>query len=330
MLNMGKIVSGKKWMAVAIATACLSLILSLISSDFLTLTNFQSILVQASVTAIMAVGMTYVIIVGGIDISVGAILFFISALFAQILETTGSAALAFGAAILCGCGLGLVNGLLVVIFRVTPLITTLATYTVYRGMAIHLTGAQNIPVPREIGFLGNGDVLGIPVPILLMVLVAAGGTYVLSKTRFGLYMRAIGNSEQSAEESGLPIKSITIVVYAIVAVVSALAGLILIARVGGLQSGLGIGLEFTVIAAVILGGTKLSGGSGTVVGSVIGAIFLVLIDNGLNMLNASPYIYDTVRGAILLIAVVVDRISEVRQKQQVQQQTALRIQRAGN
>ena len=165
-------------------------------------------------------------------------------------------------------------------------------------------------------------------PILLMLITAAVGIGLLTRTRFGLYVRAVGNSGRSAEESGLPIKRVTMTTYILAAITATLGALILIARVGGLQSGIGIGLEFTVIAAVILGGTKLSGGSGSVAGSVIGAVFLVLIDNGLNMLNASPYIYDTVRGGVLLAAVIVDRISDVRQKRHVQKQTALRIRRA--
>jgi ribose transport system permease protein len=197
-------------------------------------------------------------------------------------------------------------------------------------MAIHLTGAQNIPVPREIGYLGNGSILGIPVPIYLMVLVTILGVYLIKKTRFGLYLRAVGSSEASAHESSLPIMRVTVLAYLIGGFTAALAGLILIARVGGLQSDIGIGLEFTVIAAVILGGTKLSGGSGTIVGSVIGAIFLVLIDNGLNMLNASPYVYDTVRGLVLLVAVIVDRLSEVRKSRELIKNSAMKMRGATN
>ncbi|MGJ8679844.1 ABC transporter permease [Paraglaciecola sp.] len=315
----------QNWSAIALATVALCIFMSVASPAFMSFTNMQSVLVQASVTAIMAVGMTYIIIGGGIDISVGAILFFISSVFAELVVSTGSYPLAFFVSMSAGILLGALNGFLSIKFKVTPLITTLATYTIYRGMAIHLTEAKNIPVPRELGYLGNGSLFGIPVPILLMVLVTIVGVYLIKKTRFGLYLRAVGSSEESAHESGLPIMRVTILAYLIGGITAALAGLILIARVGGLQSDLGIGLEFTVIAAVILGGTKLSGGSGTVVGSVIGAIFLVLIDNGLNMLNASPYVYDTVRGIVLLIAVIVDRLSEVRKSRELIKSSALSI-----
>ncbi|UWQ19901.1 ABC transporter permease [Jannaschia sp. M317] len=304
--------SRQKWLPIAVATVLLALLLSVLSPVFLTLSNGQSILVQSSVTAIMAIGMAYIIMTAGIDISIGAILFFTSALFAQLMLDTGSYPLAFAAAMICATVLGGLNGVLIVVFRMSPLITTLATYSIYRGMAIHLTGAQNIPVPREMGFLGNGRILGLPVPILILILIFVVGVYLMTRTRFGVYVRAIGDNARSAQETGLPIRSTTVAVYAIGGFVTGIAALILLARVGGLQSGIGIGTEFTVIAAVILGGTKLTGGSGSVVGAVIGAVFLVLIDNGLNLMNASPYIYDVVRGSVLLAAVVVDRWSALR------------------
>ncbi len=319
------LISRQKWVAIALATIVLGGVLSVVSPVFLTLSNFQAILVQSSVTAIMAIGMTFIILTAGIDISVGAILFVTSALFAQLMISTESYLLAFGVTIICATSLGALNGFLVVRFSVSPLITTLATYSIYRGAAIHLTGAQNIPVPREMGFLGNGRILGIPVPILVLIAVAILGIYLLNRTRLGVYARAIGNSERSAKETNLPVGSTTVAIYAFSGFVTGIAGLILLARVGGLQSGIGIGIEFTVIAAVILGGTKLTGGSGTVVGSVIGAVFLVLIDNGLNLMNASPYIYDIVRGSVLLAAVAIDRYSAVRQRAALDAQRASRI-----
>ncbi len=319
------LLSRQKWVAIAVATLVLAGALSVLSPVFLTLSNFQAILVQASVTAIMAIGMTFIILTAGIDISVGAILFVTSALFAQLMLDTGSYALAFSVTLVCATALGTLNGFLVVRFAVSPLITTLATYSIYRGAAIHLTGAQNIPVPREMGFLGNGRIWGIPIPILVLLVVAALGIYVLNHTRLGVYARAIGNSERSARETNLPVRWVTVAVYGFSGLVAGIAGLILLARVGGLQSGIGIGVEFTVIAAVILGGTKLTGGSGTVVGSVIGAVFLVLIDNGLNLMNASPYIYDIVRGSVLLAAVAIDRYSAARQRASIEAQRAARI-----
>lgn len=321
--------SAVNWLPIAAATLVACILLSLLSSSFMSYTNLQSVLVQASVTAIMAIGMTFIIVTAGIDISVGAILFFTSSLFAKLMMDTGSYTLAFASALLCATVLGALNGVLIIKYKITPLITTLATYTMYRGMAIHLTGAQNIPVPREMGFLGNGKLLSIPVPILLLAVVLAVGLYLFNATRFGLYARAIGNSAQSARESNLPVNKVTVFAYALGGITTGIAALILLARVGGLQSGIGIGIEFTVIAAVVLGGTKLSGGDGTIVGSVIGAIFLVLIDNGLNLMNASPYVYDIVKGSVLLIAVVIDKVSVTRQQQHLLNQRAARIRATG-
>lgn len=320
-----EIIGKSKWLAIAVATIILGLFLSYLTPVFLTLSNMQAVLVQASVTGIMAVGMTFVILTGGIDISVGAILYFTAALFAKVMEQSGSMFLSFGLAFICACMLGALNGLLIVKFKITPLITTLATYTMYRGMAIHLTHAENIPVPREFGFLGNGKIANIPVPIILLLVIFLFGLYLLNKTRFGVYVMALGNSERSALESNLPVNKILIYVYLIGGFTTSIAALIRLARIGGLQSGMGIGIEFTVIAAVVLGGTKLSGGSGTMIGSVIGAIFLVLIDNGLNLISASPYIYDIVKGVVLLTAVIVDKLSVDRQAKQLQEQKAKRI-----
>lgn len=323
--NLNVYLARKRWVPIAIATLILGAVLSIASPAFLTLSNLQGVLVQASITGIVAVGMTMIILSGGIDISLGAILFFTSAIFATLIQSTGSYPLAITLALLSACALGGLNGVLVVKFRINPLITTLATYTMYRGLAIHLSGAQNIPVPREMGVLGNGKLYGLPVPIIILVVVLMVGIYLLTKTRFGIYVRAIGNSPQSARESSLPVNWVTVAAYVIGGLTTGIAGLVLLARVGGLQSGIGIGIEFTVIAAVVLGGTKLSGGAGTVFGSVIGAIFLVLIDNGLNLMNVTPYIYDTVKGVVLLVAVVTDRVSLARQANRLLEHRGVRI-----
>jgi len=227
----------QKWLAIFVATCCLTLILTVVSPVFLTLSNMQSVLVQSSVTAIMAIGMTYIILTAGIDISVGAILFFTSALFAQTMLETGSYVLSFALAMLCATVLGALNGVLIVKFRISPLITTLATYSMYRGAAIHLTGAQNIPVPREMGYLGNGRLFGLPVPILILIVVFLFGLYLLNYTRFGVYVRALGNSERSATETGLPIQKVTVAAYAITGFLTGIAALVLLARVGGCNRG---------------------------------------------------------------------------------------------
>ena len=304
-----------KWVAIASAVILLGILISIMSPVFLSFNNLRGVLVQSSVTCIMAIGLSFVILTGGIDISIGGILFLSATIFAVILQATGSYLLALISAIILSVLAGTLNGYLVYKFKMAPMITTLATYNIYRGLAIHISKAQNIPVPRELTFLGNGDILGIPIPLLILVVCAIIGIFIFGNTRLGTYVRAIGNSQQAATESCLPVKTSLISAYLIAGITCGIAGVILLSRVGGLQSGLGIGMDFTVIAAVVLGGTKLSGGSGTIAGSILGAIFLVLIDNGLNLMHASPYIYDAVRGAVLLVAVSIDRYSYVRQQQ---------------
>lgn len=325
---MGKIgvfISRERWVAIVIATVFLGIVFSFLSPAFLQMSNFQAVFVQASVTGIMAVGQTFVIVMAGIDISIGAILFLTASTFAIVMQSTGSYILAFVISIVAACTAGGLNGYLIHKSKMAPMITTLATYNIYRGIAIHITSAQNIPIPREETFLGNGKFLGIPIPLILLVGIFAIGIYLYGQTRFGTYSKAIGNSRQSAKESNLPVATTTVFAYLIGGLTTGIAGVVLLSRTGGLQSGMGIGLDFTVIAAVVLGGTKLSGGTGSVVGSVIGAIFLVLIDNGLNLMNASPYIYDAVRGSVLLVAVIVDRVSAMKQTKALQEQKARRI-----
>lgn len=318
-------IADKRWFAVVIAILILGLILSIISPAFLQVTNLRGVLVQSSVTCIMSVGLTFVILTAGIDISIGAILFLSATIFATTLQLSGSFIFSFLCAIAIATFAGILNGYLVYKFDMAPMITTLATYNIYRGLAIHISGASNIPVPRELCFLGNGKIVGIPIPLIILFFVFLFGVYTFKNTRFGSFVRAIGDSLESSKETNLPVKKTIIIAYTLAGLTAGIAGIILLSRVGGLQSGLGIGLDFTVIAAVVLGGTKLSGGSGSVIGSALGAIFLVLIDNGLNLMHASPYIYDAVRGCVLILAVSVDRFSYLRQLEIVREQKAKRI-----
>jgi len=326
--NIKKFLSGKRWLAIVLATILLSIVFSIMSPAFFDAKNFRGILLTTSVTGIMSVGLTYVIMTGGIDISIGGILFMTAGVFCIVYRDTKSYALAFIAAVGGACVAGLLNGFLVYKFKMAPMITTLATYNIYRGFALHVTDALNIAVPREVTFLGNGKFYGIPIPLFILLFFIVVGVYIDKKTRFGTYIKAIGNSAEAAKESNLPVKWTIIAAYFAGGLCAGIAGVILVSRTGGLQGGLGIGLDFTVIAAVVLGGTKLSGGSGTVIGSLVGAIFLVLIDNGLNLLNASPFIYDSVRGTVLLAAVVIDRVSYIRQSKMLKEQKAAIIRAA--
>lgn len=314
-----------KSMSIVAATIVLCIVLSFLSPSFLSISNMSNIILQASVTGILAVGMTFVIATSGIDISVGAILFFCGSVFAKMAFSGWNVWLAIIITVTASTIFGALNGFLIVKTKMMPFIVTLVTYNIYRGLALHITGAGNIPVTTDYSFLGTGKIFGVSVPTILFIVILIIGIYLMTMTKFGIYVKAIGNSEKSALETGLPVTAATIGAYGFAGFTAGLGGLILIGRIGGLQSGMGIGMEFTVIAAVVLGGTLLSGGSGNVLGSAIGACFLLLINNGLNLIQASVYAYDIVTGGVLLIAVIIDRMSSVRQTKAMLEQKARRI-----
>jgi ribose transport system permease protein len=198
--------------------------------------------------------------------------------------------------------------LLVQYLKVHPLLVTLGTLTLFRGVALHITGAGNRAADGPIQILGREQLFGIALPILLALLVVVLGDLVLRRTTFGRYVVAIGGSQRSAIESGLPINRVRAAVFMISAFCAGIAGIIVVGRIGTVQTSLGSGYEFTVITAVIVGGTSLFGGKGSVVGSALGALLLSLIDNGLNRLDASIYVYDVVRGLVLVGAVLADAL----------------------
>lgn len=304
-----------RWLAVLGGILVFGFVFSQLSPAFLSLRNLQNIVVQAAVTGVMAIGMTLVIMTAGIDISVGGILYLTIVLTTEIsLKSSATSApyLIYLLALILGATLGLINGLLTNYLRINPLITTLATLSVYRGLAIHINQARITIPPESARFLGIGKIAGIPVPLLTVILMTIIGTIVLRYTRFGRYALAIGSSKRSAMESKLPVKNVTLTVYTIAGVCAGIGGLIMLGRIGAVQTDMGIGIEFTVITAVVLGGTLLSGGYASMLGSLMGAILLVMIDNGLNLIHASAFIYDIVRGSVLVGAVVIDRVAMQR------------------
>jgi ribose transport system permease protein len=203
--------------------------------------------------------------------------------------------------------LGLFNGLLINTLKINSFIATLATMFMFRGIAWKLVGSSDKPfADSAVLYLGRTEVLGIGLPIFVVVIVSIVAHLVLGRLPFGRYLYAIGGSLRSAVETGLPVNRLRIVAYGVSGLCAAVAGLITIGQIGTLQAGLGSGFEFTVIAAVVLGGTSLMGGRGSILGSILGAVLLVVIDNGLNLLNASIYIYDVIKGLVLITSVLID------------------------
>jgi ribose transport system substrate-binding protein len=292
------------WMLAIVATG-----LIIATPLFQQPTNLLNILITAAVVTLLAIGQTYVIILAEIDLSVGAVLGFSAMSSAMVMREHGPlVGLAVGLAV--GAGAGLVNGLLVTKTRMPSFIATLATMSIFSGLALQLSQGNPVGVASN-AFLamGQGKILGIANPIWIMLVVAVVAGYVLARTRFGRELYATGDNAEAARLSGISVDRVKILAFMISGLLAAIAGFILTARLGTAQPTAGNGLELAAIAAVIIGGTSLAGGRGAIVGTFIGGILLATIDNGLNLLNVSPFLQSVVKGLVILIAVYLDRNS---------------------
>jgi ribose transport system permease protein len=287
-----------------------------LSDRFADLDNLRNVLLQAAPTMIGATGMTLVVATRGIDLSIGAIAN-LSLAMAVVLAGTRSETqlvtdttwLVYPIALLSGLFLGVLNAAAINVLRLTPLITTLGTLTVYRGLGLHLTSASLIAVSGPILGFGRAQLFhfGVPVFTVLMIAVAAG--LFLSGSPFGRQLLALGGAPRAAIETGLRSERLIVLVYAVSGLCGAAAGLITVGRVGVVNPDLGYGMEFTVITAVVMGGTSLFGGRASMFGTVLASLLLTTVDNGMTLIGANPYAYDVVRGLVLLVAVSVDAVS---------------------
>ena len=282
-------------------------LLSILSPHFLTVSNLLNVLEQTSINAVIAVGMTFVIISGGIDLSVGSIVAFSGVLLASTLQAPLPAPLAIGAGLAAGAACGLVNGLLVTRGRLPPFISTLGMMSVARGAALVFTEGR--PVSGfDAGFrsLATARVLGIPAPVLAAALVYVLAHLLLSRTRFGRYVYAIGGNEEATRLSGVAVRFHKTMVYVLCGVTSALAAVLLTARLNSAQPIAGIMYELDAIAATVIGGTSLLGGSGSLGGTLVGALIMGVLRNGLNLLGVSSLLQQIVIGIVIIVAVLVD------------------------
>jgi ribose/xylose/arabinose/galactoside ABC-type transport system permease subunit len=271
---------------------------------FATVANVRNIAVQASPLIVAAVGMTYVIMTTGIDLSVGSMLFLAAAIETSRAVVGGPTAVVFAVVCAAGILMGLLNGVAVAFTRVPALIVTLATMQVFRGAGGHVTGQQNIDLPANLRGIGTASLLGVPVPVLIAAAVALGSGMVFSRTTFGRYVQAVGSSPDAARNAGLPVRGVLVGTYVLAGLLAAVASLTQTARLGAVQPSIGQGYELTVITAVVLGGTSLFGGRGSIGGTVLGALVLTTVQTGLVFSGASPYVFDIVRGSVLLVAVL--------------------------
>lgn len=285
-------------------------VLSILSPNFLTVNNILNVLRQVSINALIAFGMTFVILTGGIDLSVGSILALAGAITGGLLASGMDPLLAVLVGILIGFTLGAINGFIITKGKVAPFIATLATMTIYRGLTLVYTDGRPITNFTESTFfnsIGRGYVLGIPIPVIIMIIIFIISYFILRKTTFGKSVYAIGGNEEASRLSGIKVDRIKIIVYSISGALAALAGIILTSRLNSAQPTAGASYELDAIAAVVLGGTSLSGGKGRIFGTLVGALIIGVLNNGLNLLNVSSFYQQVVKGGVILLAVLLDR-----------------------
>lgn len=283
-------------------------VLSIVSPDFLEINNIFNVLRQISINALLAFGLTFVILTGGIDLSVGSILALSSAITASMLANDTNSFLAVIIGLLAGTLMGGLNGVLVTKGKVAPFIATLATMTVFRGLTLVYTEGKPISFSNDtFSLLGKGYFLEIPIPVICMLIFFVIVLLILKDTTFGRYTYAIGGNEEAARLSGIRTDRVKVWIYSVSGFFAALGGMILTARLSSAQPTAGMSYELDAIAAVVLGGTSLTGGRGWIVGTLIGAMIMGVLDNGLNLLNVSSFYQQVVKGGVILLAVLLDR-----------------------
>ncbi len=295
--------------------------LAALSNRFLTPENCWNILRQISVNLCLSIGMTLVILSGGIDLSVGAVLALAGAVAAGLLK--GGLALPFlglqlnftvagavVAGILTGSAAGWVNGLVITRFRLPPFVATLGMLSIARGLTMLWTGGFPVTaLGSGFGFIGTGAVLGMPMPVWIMLALTGIFSVLTRRTRFGRHLYAVGGSERAARLTGLRVNRIKLAVYTLGGALSGVAGLIVTARLDSAQPNAGLGYELDSIAAVVIGGTSLSGGRGSIGGTVLGCLIIGVLNNGLFLLNVSPFWQQVIKGLVILLAVAIDKLN---------------------
>ena len=289
-------------------------ILAILCPSFLSVANILNVLRQVSITGIMAVGATFVILTGGIDLSVGSVLALAGILAAgmQVVHQAGVFISVLVPLVVTGA-LGIVVGLVITKCRVAPFIVTLGVMSVARGATLVYSNGYPISgLTREFRFIGGGLIGQIPIPVIIYALVAIAGSIVLSQTRFGRHVYAIGGNQEAARLSGVLVEKTKVIVYGISSLTAGLAGVILASRLNSGEPVAGIGQELDVIASVVIGGTSLMGGEGGVFGTVVGSLLIGVLNNGLNLLNVSSFYQQIVKGLIIVAAVIFDQLRRRR------------------
>ncbi len=292
-----------------IAFAIICTILSVATPNFFSLQNMVIVLRQISINGILAVGVTFVIIAGGIDLSLGSVIALtgvVAAIFAHPGEYPLIVSLSL--AILTGILIGTINGLTISKGKVAPFIVTLGMMTIARGLALLISNGRPVSnLSKSFNFIGGGDIFNIPVPIIIFAIVIILASVILNYTKTGRYIYAVGGNEHAATASGINVNAIKMFTYVVCSGLAALAGVILASRITTGQPNAGVAYELDAIAAVVIGGTSLSGGVGSIIGTVLGALIIGVINNGLDLLNITSYYQQIIKGIIIVGAVLIDR-----------------------
>jgi len=281
---------------------------AVLSDRFLTASNFQNIMRNAAPLIIASCGMTAVMIARGLDLSVGSVLAAASVLAASLAVAGVPLYAAFLLGILFGGGVGLINGTIIAKLSVSPIIVTLGMLNIARGVAYLITpSAILVGLPRNWSDLGTSKLAGLPMPIVIAIVVACLFHVIMSYSTFGKRIYAIGGNEEAARLSGINVPRALILLYVLCGTTAAIAGIVLSSRVGAGDPNIGVGFELQVIAAVIIGGTSLSGGEGRIIGTVIGALIIAVLGNGLNLAGVEPFWQWVAQGIVLIAAIIIDR-----------------------
>jgi ribose/xylose/arabinose/galactoside ABC-type transport system permease subunit len=293
----------------------LCVLISIMNPVFFSFDNINDVLRSTSYILIISIGMTFVLIAAGLDLSVGSFLALCGLICGICLKSGMSIPLAILIGLLSGVAGGLLNALVVVKFSIPPLITTLGTMYMARGLVLVITkGTPIYPLPTAFSQFSLGSFLGIPYVVILTAVLAIVANWVLKHTIYGRKVYAIGGNEETARYSGINVNRIKASVYVIVTILAALSGILMAARLGSAQPSIGDGYEMQVITAVIIGGTSLNGGSGTILGTVFGALFMSVLYNGMNLVGVSAYWQKFVMGLIIVFAVGLDQYKRNKRK----------------
>ena len=301
--------------------AIMVVVASILTPAFVSSTNLINVVRQMSIVGLIALGVTGVIVSAGIDLSSGSVVGLTAVVAASLAQTPDYSdafypglhlplIVAVLAACAAGALVGLINGALVAKARIPPFIATLGTYTAIRGGALLYTGGRPISdLTDSYNFIGQGDVFGLPVPIIILVVMAVVTHILYAHTKFGKYIYAIGGNEQAARVSGINASRYKMLIYVYASFLAGLAGLVVSSRIGSGQPGLGVGYELDAIAAAVIGGTSLSaGGIGTVAGTIVGALIIGVLNNTLDLMNVSAYWQQIIKGCIIVGAVIIDQL----------------------